>query len=1276
MSSQNCFKINNIHTTGGDLITPLDVHWQDSLARPVTARNSARPFAKKLLVAGLYGCLAWSSVALAQLPGACETEYQDASGNDVSIGGPQDPKGKLTGCWPLDTDLKAGTAPDGTKYGPDGALNAKGTATFGTFEDQDAMFFNGNTFVKIDSIKGTDSSGKGYNYAFHNQDFTFAIWATIPTNGRNHQLMKLSAPDGYPSAGLIKRPQGNHNGRFVVLLNNGTQQTYVYSDQPGGAFPNDTWIHIAGVFKAPTTSDSNDGRVTLYVNGAKEDEFTKRKGFDFDFDSNAGAKNVALRIGASGNNTNPIRHIGWLYDARIYNRALTEEEIKLIAGNTKQVNHSDPCQAHNDPDRSAEVVFSAPPKGVGRWDDPNTWSPAGVPDGKWVIIRSGDVISAPEDSATTCEDADFTTISVAGLCVEKGAKLRSAAKGRSVSIAADFLNNKGTIRGRDRNWPGGDDVCIGDGFLEWFQNTGTIQSGNVITAYTQVNGGDVEIHADTMLNMGNILSGNGTHGACYNNTVVPAGRGGNILIEPDNVPEKLTNRGTIRSGVGGSFFFTHCSFPVNQSAAGGRVVFNGAGQKGRVGHHGAWLWVDPIEMTFSNETQIIGSDVFIVTDDKGTIQANDLQPGAVSAEKVLTLAVGAGGTIDLSKAADKAFKAGEEIRIFADNLILPEGKTLADFVDAPKLTQAGGKTIYAATWTDEGAKVAGDPNTSVSLPLTLLNAGPTTDSYTFSIQNTLGWTLCSLPTTITLDSQAKTSLNCAVTLPATTEVDNTITVTATSKNDPTMQAISEITVHVGPVPEETVGDDLELPPPTFTASSVILDGDQQPVMDVTVQIGDQTTTTDDSGYWDITELPEGTYPVTVTKDGYTFDYEKEVIIGNGDLTLSIVAHSLLAMKVECPNLIDQGAEISCQYTITNQGSDNTTGIALTLEPSPNITLTSLTGEQVNCSTFAAPYSCTLPDLAPGAVAKVTMVANNSGFETLENKFIETKAMLSSTNYPTETVITEIDVRPHLWIETKCKPNPVPIQGQLQCVVTVHLNEKATEVAESVEVSLPKTPGVAVQTIQPSAGQCDTEDPRDIICALGNLAQGAESTITLDLQLEDVGLLMFRQQATVSAENYPGDAGSGVAEIFVPEDIKADVVIVLDTTSSMQKELDNTIAASEDFIAAQPTDKKLTWALVEFKDDVRIKAFTQDPQILVKALEGLTVEGGGLCSEASAEALEIALKHVKDGGTILLATDASPYPEADLTKLGDLLKQKNVKFHALISGDCAMSGGVN
>jgi hypothetical protein len=90
--------------------------------------------------------------------------------------------------------------------------------------------------------------------------------------------------------------------------------------------------------------------------------------------------------------------------------------------------------------------------------------------------------------------------------------------------------------------------------------------------------------------------------------------------------------------------------------------------------------------------------------------------------------------------------------------------------------------------------------------------------------------------------------------------------------------------------------------------------------------------------------------------------------------------------------------------------------------------------------------------------------------------------------------------------------------------------------------------------------------------------------------------------------------------------------------------------------------------VEFKDDVRFVAATRDLNVLLKAVESLEAEGGGTCPEASVEALTLAVKHLKEGGVILFTTDASPY--ADIGKLDILLKGKDMKFSAILTGNCS------
>jgi len=68
----------------------------------------------------------------------------------------------------------------------------------------------------------------------------------------------------------------------------------------------------------------------------------------------------------------------------------------------------------------------------------------------------------------------------------------------------------------------------------------------------------------------------------------------------------------------------------------------------------------------------------------------------------------------------------------------------------------------------------------------------------------------------------------------------------------------------------------------------------------------------------------------------------------------------------------------------------------------------------------------------------------------------------------------------------------------------------------------------------------------------------------------------------------------------------------------------------------------------------VLAFTNDLPLLQTVIAGLQDEGGGLGPEASVEALNVALDHVKDHGVIFFSTDASPYDDADIEALSTRL----------------------
>ena len=91
-----------------------------------------------------------------------------------------------------------------------------------------------------------------------------------------------------------------------------------------------------------------------------------------------------------------------------------------------------------------------------------------------------------------------------------------------------------------------------------------------------------------------------------------------------------------------------------------------------------------------------------------------------------------------------------------------------------------------------------------------------------------------------------------------------------------------------------------------------------------------------------------------------------------------------------------------------------------------------------------------------------------------------------------------------------------------------------------------------------------------------------------------------------------------------------------------------------------------------KDEVKVEAFTVtgDLDMLLGAVEKLQASEGGTCPEASVEALLVTIPHTKQGGDILFATDASPYADADIEKVSELLRSKKIHFNAMISGDCS------
>ncbi len=468
------------------------------------------------------------------------------------------------------------------------------------------------------------------------------------------------------------------------------------------------------------------------------------------------------------------------------------------------------------------------------------------------------------------------------------------------------------------------------------------------------------------------------------------------------------------------------------------------------------------------------------------------------------------------------------------------------------------------------------------------------------------------------------------------------------------------------------------PPPVITgdrtAHGTLHDDQGNPIAGVTIDIDGKTATTDALGNWEINGLlDETTYTVTASKDGYTFA-PTTVDIGNETLMTEVTITPLIALKMlvkpSTYENLKQGEDLTYTMTIVNGGSQTATGVTLSNILPEGATLVAL--ESIEGSCDVATLTCTLPNLTLGATAVVTLTLHNDLADTLK-----TTATLTSNEYPVDVKTSFKAVKPHLSVTLVDTPDPVVMQSGLHYQAVVELSAFAPEnIATDIAVVLQLPTGTELVDVTTKYGKCDSSAYPVVSCQLDDLSIATPDSISravvdVNVKLTDASLLILTHEAKVSAANYPAHIDRERTNIVVPPNAVADVVLVVDTTKSMDEELNGVIVAIEKFIQEQVVKGGMMpqVALVEFKDNVTLRAFTNDMNALLKSVRSLTVEGGGLCPEASAEALNLAISHTKEGGVIVFSTDASPYPDADMAALTTQIKDKGIVLKALISGDC-------
>jgi hypothetical protein len=461
----------------------------------------------------------------------------------------------------------------------------------------------------------------------------------------------------------------------------------------------------------------------------------------------------------------------------------------------------------------------------GDWQDPTTWDLNRVP--KWndvVLIQADHIIDFVPPADTT------SPTRVEGLC-NYGELVCQCHRvsARSIDIkppppgeycrlkGSGYVLNQGLILGVDGSARAGSQCGEpGCGWKIWgvpFDNHGTIRAGNGGNG-DQCGGlgGSLLLIGRDTTNTGFIMAGDGG-----DVTGVGAGQGGDggmtDVWGKYLGPGFLLNTGFMYGGDGGNGnpaaaaaqpggeggWLQVVSQPsvmlqngVHAAGSGGQGTGGGAnGKDGRVN-------IEPDTIALQGgEMRVSGGDVVIFGGDDWLLDLRNLSNGAIAATQKISIAVGSGGQVDLRENSGQVLQAGDQVFIYADDILLDPGVDLTD-VAGDNVTASGSRILYEFSLAADTPKVI-RPGTTFSLPLLLLNYGPKTDTYSLEVSDSAGWDLGPLLPPVEVDGIGMKEVELDITPPsdATTGDKNSITVIAKSEADPDLAVETGVEVSVG-----------------------------------------------------------------------------------------------------------------------------------------------------------------------------------------------------------------------------------------------------------------------------------------------------------------------------------------------------------------------------------------------------------------------------------------------------------------------------------------------
>ncbi|MQA74706.1 MAG: DUF11 domain-containing protein [Solirubrobacterales bacterium] len=208
---------------------------------------------------------------------------------------------------------------------------------------------------------------------------------------------------------------------------------------------------------------------------------------------------------------------------------------------------------------------------------------------------------------------------------------------------------------------------------------------------------------------------------------------------------------------------------------------------------------------------------------------------------------------------------------------------------------------------------------------------------------------------------------------------------------------------------------------------------------------------------------------------------------------------LQLLKTADPTTALTGEQVTFGLRVRNGGPSAAQDVQLTdSDLADNFSVDSVTASQGTCTTDV---QCDLGTLAAGEQATVTITATVTATGAEVVSAANTATVTSSTADPdpsNDGSTATVDVAPTADLSIAKSASPDPFDPTAPAHYTLSVNNDGPQAATNALVTDPLPDGFTFQAATPSQGSCDhSAADNTLTCQLGDLAAGADATITVD-----------------------------------------------------------------------------------------------------------------------------------------------------------------------------------